>query len=343
MQTRKVFLWLAFPASVWSNDVTATRLAANPLITVKSSPSLGENVNGPSIIRVPKWVKQPLGRYYLYFANHKGHAIRLAYTNTFPGPWKIHEPGVIEVQGTAFRRPLPDPLGIPFMYTHVASPEVWIDEAHKKIVMWYHGTWTDGHPWPAGNEAALKWMRERGYSQFTQAAQSADGIHFEPLPPITKQIYLRVIPHGGYYYGMARLGQLLRTKNPLSSFELGPNPFRGGPYADRVRHVALLEIGNKLYVFFSAIGDAPERILLSTINWTGDWSEWKASAPADVLAPRTEYECASLPVVPSKMGDAERPVHELRDPAVFQENGKIYLLYSVCGEQGIAAAEVKIR
>jgi hypothetical protein len=32
----------------------------------------------------------------------------------------------------------------------------------------------------------------------------------------------------------------------------------------------------------------------------------------------------------------------LRDPAVFVENGKISLFYTVCGEQGIAAADVRL-
>ena len=339
----KRWLLFALPACLWSADVVATRLAQNPLITVKSSSSLGNNVNGPAIIRVPQWLKQPLGRYYLYFANHKGHGIRLAYANALAGPWKIYEPGVLDVQSTAFRRPQPDAPAVTAFYTHIASPEIWIDEPHHKILMWFHGMWTDGNAWPTSNEAAVKWAREHGYAQFTQAAESSDGIHFEPLPPISKQSYLRVIPHDGYFYGMARLGQLLRTKDPLATFELGPNPFRDGQYADRVRHVALLPRNNKLYVFFSAIGDAPERILLSTIDWTGDWSGWKASAPVEVLSSQTAYECASLPVAPSKIGDAEEPVHELRDPAVFEENGKTYLLYSICGEQGIAAAEVQIR
>jgi hypothetical protein len=48
----------------------AARVPQNPLLTVKSSPSLGDNVNGPSVIRVPPWVKAPLGRYYMYFAHH---------------------------------------------------------------------------------------------------------------------------------------------------------------------------------------------------------------------------------------------------------------------------------
>ena len=107
--------------------------------------------------------------------------------------------------------------------------------------------------------------------------------------------------------------------------------------------MALLKRGNRLHVFFSAIGDAPERILHSEIDLTGDWNAWKASAPVQVPTPEAEYECASLPVVPSKHGDAGGPVRELRDPAVFEDGGKVYLLYSICGEQGIAAAEVTIR
>ena len=26
------------------------------------------NINGPSLVRVPEWVENPLGKYYLYFA-----------------------------------------------------------------------------------------------------------------------------------------------------------------------------------------------------------------------------------------------------------------------------------
>ena len=76
-------------------SVTAVRLAQNPLITVDSSPSLGDNVNGPSVIRVPAWIPHPLGRYYAYFGHHKGQFIRLAYADAIAGPWKIYEPGVM--------------------------------------------------------------------------------------------------------------------------------------------------------------------------------------------------------------------------------------------------------
>ena len=53
-----------------AKSVTATRLPQNPLITINSSSTLGDNVNGPAIIRVPSWIERPLGRYYMYFAHH---------------------------------------------------------------------------------------------------------------------------------------------------------------------------------------------------------------------------------------------------------------------------------
>ena len=46
--------------------VTTRRLPQNPLITVRTSRSLGDNINGPSIVRVPDWIEHPLGRYYMY-------------------------------------------------------------------------------------------------------------------------------------------------------------------------------------------------------------------------------------------------------------------------------------
>lgn len=134
--------------------------------------------------------------------------------------------------------------------------------------------------------------------------------------------------------------QLWRSTDPLSAFEPGPNPFRGGAHANRVRHVALVQRGGQIYVFFTAIGDAPERILMSTIPLSGDWSMWLASTPIEVLQPEAPYECATLPNAPSVAGDIKAPARQLRDPAIFEENGRTFLFYSFCGEQGIAAAEL---
>ena len=325
--------------------VTAVRVPQNPLITVGSSSSLGDNVNGPSIIRVPSWIPHPLGKYYAYFGHHKGQFIRLAYADAISGPWKIYEPGVVPVSATAFFRPQPDPPDGPVgqFYTHVASPEILVDEANKRLVLWTHGWWTNGQRWPLGLAAARAWSRDNGYGQFTQSSVSTDGLHFDLRPAITRVSYLRVFPLDGYLYGMARLGQLLRSKDPLAAFEIGPNPFAGGPYTDRVRHVATLQRGRMLYVFFTGIGDAPERVMLSTINLSGDWNRWKASPPVELLRPEALYECPGLPNVASAAGEIEGPARQLRDPAIVDDAGKSYLIYSICGEQGLAAAELTIR
>ena len=325
-------------------QVTVTRLPQNPLITVKTSPSLGTNVNGPTVIRVPDWVQRPRGRYYMYFANHMGEFIRLAYADQVAGPWKIHEPGVLPVRDTAMFRPQPDPpAALADFYTHVASPEILIDHDRRRFVMWFHGWWTNGERWPAAPAEARAWAQKNGYAQFTQAAESSDGVRFEARPAITRASYLRVFRHGGQSYGMSRLGRLSRAADPLAGFEPGPNPFRDGPYAGRLRHVALLPRGNTLHVFFTAIGDAPERVMWSKIDLAGDWTAWRATAPVEVLQPEAPYECVHLPNVPSEAGDIAVPARQVRDPFVFEEGGRIFLFYSICGEQGIAAAELKGR
>src|SRR5439155_21453791 len=71
--------------------VTATRLPQNPLVTVRSSASPGDNIDGPTVIRVPSCIALPLGRDYMYFAQHMGAHIRLPYPDAIAGPWKIYE------------------------------------------------------------------------------------------------------------------------------------------------------------------------------------------------------------------------------------------------------------
>jgi hypothetical protein len=296
------------------------------------------------VIRVPAWIDKPLGRYYMYFAHHMGTFIRLAYADEPTGPWKIYSPGVLQVKDTAFYRPQPDPPeNLEDFYTHVASPEIFVDEADRRLVLWFHGWYTDGNRWPVGPAAARQWARQQGYGQFTQSAASTDGLHFDVRAPITRTSYLRVFPHDGSLYGMARLGLLLRSKDPLGEFEAGPNPFRDGPYAGRVRHVAVLQRNGTLYVFFTAIGDAPERIMMSSIDPSADWTGWKASTAVELLRPEAAYECPTLPIEPSLAGDVKGPVRQLRDPGIFDENGRTLLFYSICGEQGIAAAELKFQ
>src|SRR5215470_14183389 len=81
----------------------AVRLLDRPIITTDLHPSIGRNIQGPSAIRVPDWVEHRLGNYYLYFADHKGSYIRLAYADRVTGPWTIHPPGSLQLGQSHFR------------------------------------------------------------------------------------------------------------------------------------------------------------------------------------------------------------------------------------------------
>ena len=47
------------------SSITVTRLMDQPIIRPDLHPSIGQNIQGPSLIRVPDWVADPLGKYYL--------------------------------------------------------------------------------------------------------------------------------------------------------------------------------------------------------------------------------------------------------------------------------------
>jgi hypothetical protein len=130
-------------------------------------------------------------------------------------------------------------------------------------------------------------------------------------------------------------GVFYRSKDGLTNFEQGPTLFN-----ENMRHSALKLDGNQLSVFYSNAFDCPEHILLSIIELTPNWMEWKASEPCSVLQPEMDYEGANLPLEPSKRGWAPERVRQLRDPAIFREKGNTYLLYSVAGEHGIAIAKL---
>jgi hypothetical protein len=296
----------------------AVRLPGNPIIHA-GMPALegadGNNINGPSLIRVPSWVKNPLGKYYLYFAHHAGSYIRLAYADRLAGPWKIHPGGVLGMLTAGFDN-------------HIASPDVHVDEANHRIVMFFHGS----NP----KYKAL------GY-QPTRVALSSDGLQFEPKEQDLGDSYFRVFRWRDTCYALARLGQVFRAKScaePWSSaWEKGGNPFQR---ADGLlpRHVATLLEGDTLTVFYSRIGDAPEHLLVSKINLTPEWKTWRASEPESVLKPAEPYEGSDLPVVASTEGLSKKRVRELRDPAVYREGNRQYLLYTVAGENGIGIAEL---
>ena len=136
-------------------------------------------------------------------------------------------------------------------------------------------------------------------------------------------------------YALAMPGQFYRSKDGFTNFEEGPRLF--GP---NIRHSAVIVRDNYLYVFWTRVGDAPESILLSTIDLRSDWMNWKESEEVMVLKPEFDWEGANAPIEPSVRSTAYGQVNQLRDPALYVEGDHIYLLYAVAGESGIALARV---
>jgi hypothetical protein len=93
--------------------------------------------------------------------------------------------------------------------------------------------------------------------------------------------------------------------------------------------------------FFTRVGDAPERILVSKLEAKRPDGA-KFSAPIELLRPIEDYEGAGQKIEPSKNGISRQSENALRDPFVAQFGNKHYLYYSTAGEKGIACAELEI-
>ena len=319
------------------------------------------NINGPCMIKVPEWIENPLGRYYLYFAHHKGDYIKLSYADKPEGPWTLYPDGALHLKDSKFTqiksgkkasetiRSLWKNWSQTEFWTllqvglaareasktlarkgekvsgeskpHIASPELWVDEDNKKIRMYFHGLMEDG-------------------IQATRVAISSDGLNFKVRPEVVCAPYLRVFKHKGDFYGLAMPGLLYRSKNGLTDFQIRPKPVAGID----MRHTALLHQNDKLYVFWTRVGDTPERIMCSSMDiGADDWDDWVLTEPVDMLRPEKSWEGGDLPLEPSIRTEITVPARQLRDPDVFVDGNKIYLLYAVAGENGIAIAEMNFK
>ena len=167
--------------------IRVTRLANGPIIGPDPHPSIGVNIQGPSLIRVPDWIGDRLGAYYLYFADHKGSYIRLAYADRLTGPWRVHPPGSLHLAQSGFLTapPVVSPAELArfeaqyrarsmtishdvrseISTPHIASPDVHIDAERCRIVMYFHGLEGIGH-------------------QVSRVAISQNGIDFTAWPDV---------------------------------------------------------------------------------------------------------------------------------------------------------------
>ena len=319
-----------------------------------SMPGVGGTIDGPSLIRVPSWIPpknraDPTAVYYLYFAAHEGQHIRMAWAADVMGPYTMYNP-----LGGVLNNSAPNAtLEHAQIGWHMASPEVLVDDAAQRIVMYFHAsaTW-DGHG------------LEVGEGQYTLVATANDGLDFNAgvVDTIICPFYARIFTWGGDLYTIIRSGEVWKARDPQNPW-VNPPPGQpevgiaanGGlweklsdwnPWDDivnpfdhmngkTIRHNALRRVGSRLDVFYSRTGQAPERIEYSTIDLSPGEDNSVASDPVPVIEPVYEWEGADLPIQPSGVGSSTN-VRELRDPYIFKDvDGTEYLLYSGRGEECI--------
>ena len=345
------------------------------------------NVNGPSLIALPDWIPpahraDPAARYYCYFAHHGGHYIRLAWAEHPEGPWRLHrtdaEPGARGVLDLGppppgSERPsvaLGDDLALAF---HIASPDAHLDPVHRRVVLYVHG--------PVTARGSL-------HGQHSLVATSADGLDFHRLQhqrddghglrtPLLCPSYLRAFWLRGRLFGLSSRGQVVTTGVDRAAWDADPEvawrtrPGRApsdhlwtvhdGPLVRtireqaeaagvtrRARHVAVAVADDRLEVFYSAVGDAPERLVRAVIDTRGsdDPGTWTLDAlDQEILRPERAWEGADIrqddgTIRPSRGGWAE-DVNELRDPALLVAEGRRWLAYSGAGESALGLAELR--
>lgn len=326
----------------------------------------GMNINGPSLIKVPEWLKasgqviHKNANYYLYFAHHNGKYIRLAWANKLEGPYYLYginkplgKRGVLDL-GEKSRIDLVPGLGIT---KHIASPDVFVDKKRQKIVMYFH--------------APTDLFGKTKSVQKTFVATSKDGLDFNQVSNSPRAFGIRPVSLGTSYfrvfnwnentYAIANGGELYRAPDQLAvnghvsdgqAINIAQDLWEKRPQlllpelavnegeGKKMRHAAILVRDNELWVFYTRIGDSPERILLSRISLVPDWLKWKEKGPlSEILTPKNQWEGIQYLPRSSKSGRGTQE-QALRDPYIYEEAGKYYLLYTGAGEEAIGLARL---
>ena len=380
-----VFFW-----GIGSNEVlgySVKRLnGGNPIVTQHmfaelGVPDEGENINGPSVIRVPDWLPReertsPKANYYMYFARHGsdlvGDYIRLAWAERIEGPWTLFQigadvpPGSRGVLDTGTNGTI-EIFGGRDITGSVGSPDVIVDHANRRFVMYFHSQRMPKNQKPGDRRPA------RLYST-ALVATSWNGLDFNRSendsppghgirPHSLGRSYFRTFEANGWLYAIANTGTMYRAPAPgilldseaiwAQAWERDDGPLRrtykaayakqGMPPQLRFRHFAVLPAGDELHFFFSRKADIHERIQMAVVDISGNnnWKEWPVSyPPLEILNPEMEWEGANRPLKISKKGGATG-VRQLRDPCILKdEDGSLYLFYTGAGEEAIGVVQL---
>jgi len=288
--------------------------------------SLLNNMNGPSVIRIPQFIKDDIGldyKYQMFFAHHQGKSIRYAYSNFPVSGWTWLD-SIVNLNNTLYTKSsvLNECLKLEDTYCdgHIASPDVHVDATALR--MYYHGD-----------------MNGKQYSFFTT---SVDGFDFHKRDKMKKPLgnfYFRVFDYKDKRYAIAKEnndGGILyeldwETEEYIPVFNLLPN----------MRHCSVLIKNDLLYIFYTNIGDIIEHIRVATLELSDNVDNWTIINDIALLYPEKDWEGVDSPMCISQPGAIYGLVKQLRDPYIFEDtDGRLYLYYAAGGENSIGCVEL---
>ena len=324
----------------------------NPIIEPAMFNNLddGENINGPSLIRIPDWIPDneranPSAEYYLYFAHHAGDYIRMAWAENIEGPYTLYndftqrgDRGVLDNN----REDIFLNNGIHIEENHLASPDVIVDNENQRIIMYFHS----GSSFFVDDDEQSR--------QVTWVSTSPYGLEFyDGIESVQfRTSYFRLFNYDNELYALDNGARANRALDPLNPWDVpSGHDFRdqlwdrnpNHVFQDnielpssqlRVRHTGTRVVGDQLQAFYSRRGEFQERIQLSTVDLRPDWRDWDPSEPIEILAPNPGWEGGQRSLDNSEAG-AGVNVNQLRDPDVFEDtDGQNYIYYIPEMEKG---------
>jgi len=292
------------------------------------------NINGPFPLRTRSWM-HPVFREHsvlVYYSSHLSKGLK----------GFIHVLGGNNEEIETYRH-----LGITLDFSgplcqSYHSPSLVVDDTTETTYMYVHG-----HMCRSGTQPTVLFQSRDGVAWTATTNNhnwnSTTKILLNDLFYMTAPIWYK-----DAYYALAET-----QENSIGSAVLLKSSSLEGPFlkhkivAQGLRHVDVHLIDSTLCLFYTLIGDMPERIMLSTIDLEDN--DLSLLPGPTVLTPIHEHEHGNAPDVPSSSGASGcGPASELRDPHFLPDRDVSenvlsgLLFYAVQGERAIAMARILI-
>lgn len=302
-------------------------------------------VNGPMPVRVRWWMSERLlsKTHILYVASHKSarggvnnSLTLLATDKSAGGPWKPFLEAKVVFLGE-----------IPCTTLH--SPSVFFDDDARTTYMFAHGHKCENVP---GKQPTLTFSSTDSLTWRLISHEPAKFLHtrlFYLTPPTARH-------SDGFFYSVAKSQESSSGSGVLCRSSSLTGPYVPGPILSQgMRHADVHLVKDRfLFILFSLIGDAPERIMLGTVDTYSDtdWTSW-IMRPGPVIIGGEDTAVIgekSHGQAPSRPGPSSWNDGGVRDPRLLisspttpnSDEFSGYLFYSSNGESSISAALLEI-